>query len=196
MTTYRQSVLAIFMIVLLLPMASAPAVAADEALWALLRGGGQVVLLRHAATDMQQRDQVEAPLGDCSRQRNLTDDGREDSRLIGAAFRTRGVPVGRVLSSGYCRCLDTARLAFGRVEPWLALQQSLTDTEVQAQRAAEIRALAGNPPTGGNLILVSHQYPIRVVTGVQIDEGELLILTPRGEGVFDIAGRIPPEELP
>jgi hypothetical protein len=35
-----------------------------------------------------------------------------------------------------------------------------------------------------------------VVTGVQIDEGELLILTPRGEGVFDIAGRIPPEELP
>ena len=192
MTTFR--VLAIVMIALLLPMA--PAAAADEALWALLRGGGQVVLLRHAATDMQQRDQMGAPLADCSRQRNLTDDGREDSRLIGEAFRTRGLPVGRVLSSAYCRCLETARLAFGRVEPWLALQQSLTDKEVQAQRAAEIRALAGDPPTGGNLILVSHQSLIRVVTGIQIDEGELLILTPRGGGVFDIAGRIPPEELP
>ena len=189
-------VLAIFMIALLLPMASAPAVAADDALWALLRGGGQVVLLRHAATDMQQRDQMGAPLADCSRQRNLTDDGREDSRLIGEVFRARGLPVGRVLSSAYCRCLDTARLAFGRAEPWLALQQSLTDNEVQAQRAAEIRALAGVPPTGGNLILVSHQSLIRVVTGIQIAEGELLILTPRGEGVFDIAGRIPPEELP
>lgn len=194
MTTFRRGVLAFFLIALLLPMA--PAAAADEALWALLRGGGQVVLLRHAATDMQQRDQMGAPLADCSRQRNLTDDGREDSRLIGEVFRARGLPVGRVLSSAYCRCLDTARLAFGRAEPWLALQQSLTDNEVQAQRAAEIRALAGVPPTGGNLILVSHQSLIRVVTGIQIAEGELLILTPRGGGVFDIAGRIPPEELP
>lgn len=194
MTTLRRGVLAFVLIALLLPMA--PAAAADEALWALLRGGGQIVLLRHAATDMQQRDQMGAPLADCSRQRNLTDDGREDSRLIGEAFRARGLPVGRVLSSAYCRCLDTARLAFGRAEPWLALQQSLTDTEVQAQRAAEIRALAGVAPTGGNLILVSHQSLIRVVTGIQIAEGELLILTPRGGGVFDIAGRIPPEELP
>jgi len=193
-TTFRRGVLAFFLIALLLPMA--PAAAADGALWALLRGGGQVVLLRHAATDMQQRDQMGAPLADCSRQRNLTDDGREDSRLIGEVFRARGLPVGRVLSSAYCRCLDTARLAFGRAEPWLALQQSLTDNEVQAQRAAEIRALAGVPPTGGNLILVSHQSLIRVVTGIQIAEGELLILTPRGGGVFDIAGRIPPEELP
>jgi phosphohistidine phosphatase SixA len=193
-TTFRRGVLAFFLIALLLPMA--PAAAADEALWALLRGGGQVVLLRHAATDMQQRDQMGAPLADCSRQRNLTDDGREDSRLIGEVFRARGLPVGRVLSSAYCRCLDTARLAFGRAEPWLALQQSLTDKELQAQRAAEIRALAGVPPTGGNLILVSHQSLIRVVTGIQIAEGELLILTPRGGGVFDIAGRIPPEELP
>ena len=194
MTTFRRGVLAFFLIALLLPMA--PTVAADEALWALLRGGGQVVLLRHAATDMQQRDQMGAPLADCSRQRNLNDDGREDSRLIGEAFRARSLPVGRVLSSAYCRCLDTARLAFGRAEPWLALQQALTDKEVQAQRAAEIRALAGVPPTGGNLILVSHQSLIRVVTGIQIAEGELLILTPRGGGVFDIAGRIPPEELP
>jgi phosphohistidine phosphatase SixA len=193
-TSFRRGVLAFFLIALLLPMA--PAVAADESLWALLRGGGQVVLLRHAATDMQQRDQMGAPLADCSRQRNLTDDGREDSRLIGEAFRARGLPVGRVLSSAYCRCLDTARLAFGRAEPWLALQQSLVDKEVQAQRAAEIRALAGVAPTGGNLILVSHQSLIRVVTGIQIAEGELLILTPRGGGVFDIAGRIPPEELP
>jgi broad specificity phosphatase PhoE len=82
------------------------------------------------------------------------------------------------------------------VESWLALQQALTDRDVQAQRVAEIRALASEPPVGGNLILVSHQYPIRVLTGIQIGEGELLILTPKGGGVFDIAGRLPPEDLP
>lgn len=190
----RRDVLAIFTVALLLP--AAPATAADEALWTLLKGGGQVVLLRHGATDMEQRDQAGAPLEDCARQRNLSDDGRDDSRLIGEAFRSRGIPVGRVLSSGYCRCRETAQLAFGRVELWLALQQSLNDREVQAQRAAEIRALASEVPAGGNLILVSHQYPIRVLTGIQIGEGEFLVLTPRGGGVFDIAGRIPPEELP
>ena len=190
----RRDVLAIFTVALLLP--AAPATAADEALWTLLKGGGQVVLLRHGATDMEQRDLAGAPLEDCARQRNLSDDGRDDSRLIGEAFRSRGIPVGRVLSSGYCRCRETAQLAFGRVELWLALPQSLNDREVQAQRAAEIRALASEVPAGGNLILVSHQYPIRVLTGIQIGEGEFLVLTPRGGGVFDIAGRIPPEELP
>ena len=184
----RRDVLAILTVALLLPAPPAPA--ADEALWTVLKGGG------HGATDMEQRDQAGAPMEDCARQRNLSDDGRDDSRLIGEAFRSRGIPVGRVLSSGYCRCRETAQLAFGRVELWLALQQSLNDREVQAQRAAEIRALAGEVPAGGNLILVSHQYPIRVLTGIQIGEGEFLVLTPRGGGVFDIAGRIPPEELP
>lgn len=177
-------------------LTATPAEAADEALWTLLKGGGQVVLIRHAATDMSQRDAVGAPLSDCARQRNLTDDGREDARLIGAAFRARGVPVSRVLSSEYCRCLETAQLAFGRVEPWLPLQQSLTNAEIQAQRTADIRVLAGVPPTGGNLVLVTHQFTVRILTGIQIDEGELLILTPRGGGVFDVAGRVPVEELP
>ena len=177
-------------------LSAVPAGAVDEALWSLLTGGAQVVLIRHAATDMSQRDEAGAPLSDCARQRNLTEDGREDARLIGAAFRARGVPVGRVLSSDYCRCLETAQLAFGRAAPWLALQQSLTDAEVQARRTAEIRALASEPPAGGNLILVTHQFTIRILTGIRIDEGELLVLTPRGRGVFEVAGRIPVEELP
>lgn len=177
-------------------LATSSAGAADDALWTLLRGGGQVILLRHAATDMTQRDQEGAPLSDCARQRNLTDDGRADAQLIGAVFRARGIPLGRVLSSGYCRCMETTRLAFGRAEDWPALQQSLHDQAVQETRVAEIRALVGERPADGNLVLVSHQYPIRVLTGMKIGEGELLILTPRGGGEFDIAGRIPPEDLP
>jgi broad specificity phosphatase PhoE len=187
----RQALLALVGLVL-----AAPPAAADEALWNLLRAGGQVILIRHAATDMSQRDQVGAPLSDCARQRNLTDDGREDARLIGVVFRAKAIPVGRVLSSAYCRCLETATLAFGRAEPWLPLQQALTNRPVQEARVAEIRALASEPPAGGNLILVSHQGPIRLLTGVQIAEGELLVVTPRGGGEFDVAGRVPPEELP
>jgi broad specificity phosphatase PhoE len=177
-------------------LASSPVAAAgNDALWTLLRGGGQVVLLRHAATDMEQRDQVGAPLSDCARQRNLNEDGREDARLIGAVFRVRAIPVGRVLSSGYCRCIETAQLAFGRAEAWTALQQALTNKTLQEARVAEMRAVAGERPTAGNLVLVTHQSPIRLLTGEKVAEGEMLILTPKGNGKFEIAGRIPPEEL-
>ena len=44
-----------------------------------------------------------------------------DARRVGATFRTRGISLGRVLSSPWCRCLETARLAFGGAEVWPAL---------------------------------------------------------------------------
>lgn len=177
-------------------LAPGPAPASDDALWDLLRGGGQVVMIRHAATDMSQRDEAGAPLADCARQRNLTDEGRADAQRMSEVFRARGIPVGRVLSSAYCRCLETARLGFGRAEVWLPLQSALRNPEIQSERTAQIRALAGEPPAGGNLILVTHQFTIRAVTGIAVAEGEMLVVTPRGGGRFEIAGRIPPEDLP
>jgi broad specificity phosphatase PhoE len=181
---------------LTLLVASSPAAATDDALWDLLRGGGQVVLIRHTATDMTQRDEAGVPLADCTRQRNLTDEGRADARRINEVFRARGIPVGRVLSSAYCRCVETARLGFGSAEVWLPLQSALRNPEIQSERTAQIRALAGERPAGGNLILVTHQFTIRAVTGIAVAEGEMLVVTPRGGGRFEIAGRIPPEDLP
>jgi broad specificity phosphatase PhoE len=63
--------------------------AADEALWTLLKGGGQVVIMRHAATVPNVPDTLGA--GGCASQRNLSEEGREDARRIGAAFRARGI---------------------------------------------------------------------------------------------------------
>src|SRR6185503_13331091 len=96
--------------------AAGPAVADDEALWTLLRAGGQVIMLRHAGTIGTFGDPPGFRFDDCSTQRNLTEAGREQARKIGEAFRAREIPIARVLSSPWCRCLDTARLAFGRVE--------------------------------------------------------------------------------
>src|SRR5262245_2403480 len=92
------------------------AVAADEEVWALLKGGGQVILIRHAITTPGVGDPPGMRVDDCSTQRNLTDEGRRDARRVGETFRTRGLVVDRVLSSPWCRCLETARLAFGRSE--------------------------------------------------------------------------------
>ena len=88
---------------------------ADEAIWALLKSGGQVVIMRHAATVPNVPDTLASG---CATQRNLSEAGREDARRIGAAFRAHGIAVEDVRASGWCRCMDTARLAFGSVTNW------------------------------------------------------------------------------
>src|SRR5262245_58263872 len=98
------------------------AVAADEEVWALLKGGGQVLMIRHAITTPGVGDPPGMRVDDCSTQRNLTDQGRQDARRLGEAFRARKIPVGAVLSSPWCRCIETARLAFGVTpETWAPL---------------------------------------------------------------------------
>jgi phosphohistidine phosphatase SixA len=167
---------------------------ADEGLWALLRQGGQVVMIRHA-TAPGGGDPPGFTVDDCATQRNLGDEGREEARGIGEAFRTRGVPVGRVLSSQWCRCLETARLAFGRVAPWPALNSYFYEPSWDARFTPEVRELAGRRPEGGNLVLVTHQLNIRAIAGVSPASGEMVILTPRGDGTFTVAGRLPVSAL-
>ena len=169
----------------------ATAASADE-LWALLRGGGQIVLLRHGTTTPGVGDPPGFRLDECATQRNLTDAGRDESRRVGAAFRAQRVPVGRVLSSPWCRCLETARLAFGRAESWPALANLFGRQE----RADALRAALSELPKDGTLVLVSHGSTISSATGEMPAMGEFVVVTPQGSGRFTVAGRIPPSALP
>ncbi len=172
------------------------AVAADEALWALLRGGGQVVLMRHTTTTPGVGDPPGFRLGECASQRNLTEAGRDEARRIGAAFRSRGIPVGRVLSSHWCRCLETARLAFGRAEPWEPLDSVFEDQAREPERTRAVARAGGQRPAGGTLILVTHGANIRALTGVLPAPGEFLVLSAEPGGRFRVAGRLAPTALP
>src|SRR5829696_2080349 len=82
---------------------------------ATLQQGGNVVFFRHAMTDMLVMDQRPlTDLNDCSKQRNLSPSGIAISKEIGEAIRQLGMPIGDVLVNPFCRCMDTARYAFGR----------------------------------------------------------------------------------
>ena len=164
----------------------------DEGLWDLLKAGGQVAVIRHASTEPGIGDPPGFRLDDCSTQRNLSAAGREEARRIGAAFRDRGVPVGRVLSSRWCRCLETARLAFGSAEPWAPLDSFFDDRSREADQTRRVRQLAGEHPASGNLVLVSHQVNITALSGIAPVQGEMIVLTPSGDGKFKIAGRLQP----
>jgi broad specificity phosphatase PhoE len=185
-------VLALLVLSLLGPL---PAVA-DEALWSLLRSGGQIVLMRHATTTPGVGDPAGFRLGECSTQRNLTDWGRDEARRIGAAFQSRAIPVGRVLSSQWCRCLETARLAFGRAEPWEPLNSVFEDRAQEPERTRAVGRAAGERPADGNLILITHGANIAALTGINPAPGEFLVLSAEPGGRFRVAGRLPPAALP
>lgn len=158
-----------------------------------------MLAFRHAATDLTSTDMTGDPL-DCARQRNLNRKGRRESREIGRSFRELGIPVGRVLASPFCRTRDTARLAFGRVQPSRALLSAefLAGEAAAARQRNKFRELLAERPSGGtNTVLVSHNFAIDDATGVSLAEGEAVILVPgRGPRGFDVAGRIEAGEWP
>jgi broad specificity phosphatase PhoE len=169
-----------------------PQAGADEALYDLLRGGGQVLLVRHASTVPGVGDPDGFRLEDCATQRNLSTEGRAEAMRLGELLRRHKVPIESVVSSPWCRCLETARLAFGRVdEQWTALNNLFgrrpnAEAQVRAMRP-RIAAYRGK----GNLVLVSHGSTALALTGVSPQQAEVIVLTPSG-GAFRIAGRIPP----
>jgi broad specificity phosphatase PhoE len=174
-----------FLVVFVLGISSAQA---NEALWTLLKGGGQVVFIRHAITTPGVGDPPGFKLDDCATQRNLTDEGRGHAKRIGQAFKERKIPVERLLSSPWCRCIETSRLAFGEPEPSTALSNLFGRSENNAKQVEQMKALV--KPGKGNAILVSHGSTIVALTGVSPGTGEMVIVTPQGNGKFAVAGRL------
>ena len=172
---------------LLLPV---PFATATEAGWALLRNGGQIVFLVHANAPGA-GDPARFDIENCRTQRNLSDRGRQQARRIGALFAARAEPVEEVLSSRYCRCLETARLAFGDqlVEEAAALDPLPQNEEEAAAAKEEILALIRDYTGSGNLVLVTHPENVEAIAGVKPREGEAVIVAPSEDGAHAI-GRI------
>lgn len=173
---------------------AAPAVARaqapDDELWQLLKSGGQVVLMRHTVTTPGVGDPPGMRVEDCATQRNLTEEGRANAKAIGEAIRAHGVSFDRVVSSPMCRCLDTAMLAFGRAERSRVPINPRAGLEDVPGQVREMRAIAAEKHRGGNVVVVSHGAIINAVAGIYPEPGEMLVVTPQGDGRFELRGRL------
>ena len=168
----------------------APHARADEAGWAALRQPGAVALIRHARAPGT-GDPPGFRLGDCTTQRNLSAEGREQARRLGEAIRARGVPVARVLTSEWCRARDTATLAFGAAETFAALNSFFagrTDEPARTDRVRQSIAAAGAAASGA-LVMVTHHVNITALTGVVPREGEIVVVR-HVDGKVAVQGRI------
>ena len=150
----------------------------DSDFWRLLREGGCAVLMRHARTEPGVGDPPGFTLGQCRTQRNLSAEGREQSRRVGQVFQREGITFDAVRSSAWCRCTDTAQLAFGRAEVWPALNSFFQGQgDDAAQTRAVLQALA-TLRAPANWMLVTHQVNISALTGEFPAMGELFLVRP------------------
>jgi phosphohistidine phosphatase SixA len=157
-----------------------------------LRRGGYIIFFRHGHANVG-TDATPFDLADCGRQRNLSDQGKQDATQIGEGMRVAGIPLGDVFSSEYCRALDTAHLAFGRAEPArglnLCCQDGTGQTDAERLRFLE-RALTTRPRPGTNTVLVGHGAHMMTDLGM----GEAAIYLPDGSGGYLRVARVLPDE--
>lgn len=176
--------------VLIMAFSVKGALADDDRVWGALKQGSKVVLLRH--THVQFREGIgRLEPGNCAEEVNLTPRGVAQAKRIGEAFRAHGIAVGEVLTSPYCRCLDTGRLAFGRATPVDYLKPPGVLTEAQAKSnekrlVDEIRQHRGP----SNLVMITHDLNIaNIVLEDTVPMGEFFVLQPHGTD-FDVVGKI------
>ena len=76
-----------------------------------LEDGGKLIFIRHAYAPGT-GDPNNFNLNDCSTQRNLNEDGRKQAQYIGEFFIKNKIKIDKVISSEWCRCKETAKIAF------------------------------------------------------------------------------------
>jgi phosphohistidine phosphatase SixA len=166
----------------------------EAAAWAALREGGPVALMRHADAPGGAGDPPGFRLGDCATQRNLSPRGRADAVAIGARLKRERVAIAKVLSSPWCRCLETARLMdIGAVE----IEPTFSNVVVLSDRRGELteggRTVIHKWAGPGPLLVVTHGANIQALTGgPNPASGEIVVVAHVNGAALREIGRIPP----
>jgi phosphohistidine phosphatase SixA len=182
-------------VALAVSLIAAPVAAADsEEAWAALVKGGHVALVRHgSAPPGYGGDPPGFKVDDCATQRNMDERGRAQARAVGEAFRQHGVLVDKILSSPWCRCLETARLmALGSVENTWAVAAS----DRSPERLVVLKQMVASWRGPGTLVLVTHALTVQALVGIMPDQAETVVVRPKSgnEPGIDVVGRIPVRE--
>lgn len=150
-------------------------IAADDPA-ALLRQGGCVLMLRHAQTEPGIGDPPEFKLGVCSTQRNLSASGKQSAVRMGQWFKARDLQPQVVLTSAWCRCVDTANLAFGKSQLWAPLNSVFGDRLPLPDQTEALRQALKQLAAGQFQVWVSHQVNVSALVGQFMAMGEGVIL--------------------
>jgi len=148
----------------------------DNKLEKQLKKGGNLIFIRHAYAPGG-GDPENFIISDCSTQRNLNEDGKNQSKRIGQFFIENDILIDKVLSSEWCRCKDTAQIAFTNFETKNFLN-SFFSTQFASNKNQQIRDLkkyVKNWQSDKNLVLVTHYVLISEILNYTSSSGEIVI---------------------
>ena len=169
---------------------SAAAGDSEALIWKALASGNHVAFLRHALAPGT-GDPPEIKIGQCSTQRNLSDEGRSQAKAIGDRFRSNGISKARIYSSQWCRCLETARLLeLGTVEELVPLNSFFRHFERRESQTKALLQWLRAQDLDHPVVLVTHQVNITALTGIYPDSGELVIVNRNNSGDIRVVGTI------
>jgi phosphohistidine phosphatase SixA len=185
----------IALITLIFSASLSPAQASEDAAWVVLKKPGAIVLFRHALAPGG-GDPPGFQASDCSTQRNLSDEGREQAKRMGQTLRDRGVKIQAVWHSAWCRTRDTAKLAFPemrepQLRPEIAFNSFFNQRNSEPAQTQAARALLLKWQGSGVLVVVTHQVNITALTGIVPQSGEGVVLQ-REAGKLVLKGQILP----
>ncbi|MEM9764941.1 MAG: histidine phosphatase family protein [Pseudomonadota bacterium] len=154
-----------------------------SALLERLAGPRTHAIMRHALAPGT-GDPARFVVDDCSTQRNLDARGREQAREIGRRLAVAGIRFDGILSSQWCRCLDTARLLdLGPVSEEPSLNSFFRQRERAPVQTASVLELLAARPADETLMLVTHQVNVSALTDRFTTSGEMIVFQLAGERV-------------
>ena len=174
---------------------AAPAAVGDDSreTWTALVNGGHVALIRHGNAPPGYGDPPGFKIDDCATQRNLDEKGQAQARALGEAFRQHGVRADKILSSPWCRCLETARLmGLGPVDGAWAVAAS----DRSPERLAAMKQMLASWRGPGTLVVVTHGLTVQALVGIMPGQAETVVVRPKPgkEPGVEVVGRIPVPE--
>jgi phosphohistidine phosphatase SixA len=144
-------------------------------------------MIRHAEAPGTY-DPPQFRLDDCASQRNLSPDGRAEASRLGDTFRRLKIPVSQVLTSEWCRCRDTAQLAFGGYAFAPMLNSLHPDSTVASRQIGEMRAAAGRITPGANAVWVTHNFNIQPFAGAMVATTDVVVVRPVATDRLELVG--------
>ena len=141
-----------------------------------LKNGGNLIFIRHAyAPGGGDPDHFE--INDCSTQRNLSEDGRKQAKNIGNYFKKNLIPIDKVISSEWCRCKETAEIAFRKFETNNFLNSFFSEkfSKNKKKQIKNLKKYINEWDGNKNLVFVTHYVVISEVLDYAASSGEIVI---------------------
>ena len=141
-----------------------------------LKKGGKIIFIRHAYAPGG-GDPNNFNINDCDTQRNLNNEGRLQSKKIGDFFKNNKISIEKVYSSEWCRCKETASIAFRSFETKNFLNSFFSERFMKNKdkQIENFNKFINNWNGEQNLIFVTHYVVISEILNYTPSSGEIVV---------------------